>query len=147
MAGVSLTYEIEGAQTARGIVAEALRRIDNPRSMLEEIGAYLETSVRDRFEHGQGPDGEPWEPSERAIEQGGQTLVDTAQLRDSITHRTRRTEVAVGTNKIYAGPHQFGAEELGGILVDLPPRPFLGLSDSDVDAIEDIVRQHIAEAF
>ena len=90
-----------GLQTA----AEAM---DHPRPLFDEIGASLVVSTQMRFERGEGPDGNPWPPSLRAIVEGGQTLVDTARLKGSISHEASDTGVAVGTNVLYAAIHQFG---------------------------------------
>ena len=49
------------------------------------INAALAESVREstleRFRQGKGPDGRRWRTSIRAAQEGGQTLVKTAQLR------------------------------------------------------------------
>lgn len=86
------------------------RRAVDLSDVLDEIGLALTSSTRLRFERGVGPDGLPWLPSLRALEQDGQTLVDTARLRDSITHAVGGDSVEVGTNVVYAGIHQFGGD-------------------------------------
>lgn len=52
-------------------------------------------------------------------------LIDTGRLRQSIATRVGRTELAVGTNVVYGGTHQFGSED--GLV---PARPFLPFSSS-----------------
>ena len=46
--------------------------------------------------------------SRNAAKKGGQTLTDTARLRQSITHRADAAGVEVGSNVVYAAIHQFG---------------------------------------
>ena len=146
-----------------GSLVQAVDRLAHPEAWqagLEDIGAGMETLVRRRFETGVGPDGTPWPPSLRAIEEHGQTLVDTARLLSSITNRVDTDEVAVGTNVIYAGIHQFGGNivpktaralifRIGERLVmtqkvSMPARPFVGMGPDEerlvTETIHDIMR-------
>lgn len=132
--------------------------------VMDEVGAMLVTSTQQRFETGTAPDGTPWPVSGRARRQGGQTLVDDGRLRDSITHDPGADAVTVGTNVVYAAVHQFGATITpesaqalafpgpdGGTVfaqqVQIPPRPFIGVSDADEAEIGNIVADHVREAF
>lgn len=76
---------------------------------MRAIGAQLRQHVDKRFEDERGPGGMPWPKSWRAREQNGQTLTDTARLRQSMTFRAGPQSVEVGTNVRYAAVHQFGA--------------------------------------
>ena len=113
--------------------------------VFDEIGSSIATSILDRFERQRGPDGEPWTPSLRAEQENGQTLTDSAHLRQSITWNATGDGVEIGTNKVYAAIHQFGGQAGRRHSVTLPPRPFLGLSDDDRDEIAAIIEDHIAE--
>lgn len=113
----------------------------------EYAGPFLEGDVLTRFETETAPEGSPWEPSIRKLTEGGKTLSDSGQLAASRTFESTRSSLAVGTNKIYAGTHQDGATiraksapflmfNLPGGLglrrvkeVEIPARPFLGLSN------------------
>lgn len=117
--------------------------------LMESFGSTLEGSVLERFDTETAPDGSRWPDSIRKREEGGKTLTKSGQLRDSRTHVAGSDFVEVGTNKIYAGAHQFGATirakserglrfNLPGGLgfrrvmeVEIPARPFLGLSSDD----------------
>lgn len=160
--GVSIDIELTGLPAIERAMGRLLRRAADLTPLMEDIGAALEASTRDRFERGLDPDGMPWPPSLRAIEEHGQTLVDTARLRDSITYETGRTQVEVGTNVRYAPTHQFGAEiraqrgpylhfQIGGRWVRtprvrIPARPFLGVSRADEDEIGELVNDHLQRA-
>jgi phage virion morphogenesis protein len=74
----------------------------------DAIGASLVGSTVHRFETETGPDGNPWPPSLRALKEGGQTLTETARLRQSITHLASADGAEVGTNVVYAAIHQLG---------------------------------------
>lgn len=142
--------------------------------LLGSIGIYLESSTLQRFEDQSGPDGRAWQQSERAKRDGGKTLIDSSQLRSSITHRVSGKRVEVGTNKVYAGVHQFGMNETvsvsshtrtvnsafgialpGGLtytvnaferIMNMPARPFLGLSGEDEAEIGFIIEDHLSQA-
>ena len=115
--------------------------IGDPTEPLEEIGSYLVAATNRRFEQEQDPSGKPWKPSERAKATGGKTLQHTGRLRRSITYRVQGDSLAVGTNVIYAAPHQFGWPEKS-----LPQRSFLGVDESDERAILQILERSLEEA-
>lgn len=132
-------------------LAMRLAEVDaDRREALQSIGSAWETTTKGRFEKGVAPDGTPWKPSLRAKQQGGQTLVDKARLRNSITSKVVDDDtVEVGTNVKYAAAHQFGVTIVpksdGGVLrfklpngryvskksVTLPARPFIGVNADD----------------
>ena len=131
--------------------AETLRRLADagtdlgaPGGVLDQIGQTLATSTQHRFETGRGPDGTPWKPSRRALEQGGQTLVHRGFLKD-IRHRVGADHVDVGTHQIYGAIHQFGSGSLPRPK-GIPARPYLGLDEDDRDAVLDIVRDALERA-
>lgn len=127
--------------------------------LMDGFGVYLEGATIDRFDTESAPDGTSWEPSQRAKKDGGKTLTDSAQLRSSITSQANSSSVRVGSNKIYAGVHQFGFNETVTVkahrrtihqafglslsqpvsfdvpaferLSAIPARPYLGLSADD----------------
>lgn len=130
------------------------------------LAEALRTGTVERFESGTGPDGRVWPRSIRAGS-GGQTLVVTATLKNSINARASAKGAEVGTNLIYAATHQFGASgrtirarnkpflkfQVGGrwirkkqVTVNIPARPFLGISEEDRKEIESIVEEAILEA-
>ncbi len=130
------------------------------------IGEALRTSTVERFDTGKDPEGRPWKNSIRARETSGKTLVKTTQLKNSIHAETSDKGVAVGTNKIYAATHQFGARnrtiraKSGKLLrfkindkwiyakevkVNIPARPFLGVSEEDMQAVTSIIQEAVIE--
>ncbi len=124
--------------------------------LAEEIGEAWLGETLQRFRSGTDPQGKRWKPSRRATAQGGQTLVDTGRLRDSVTVEARAEEVAIGSNVVYAAIHQLGGTIKpktqkalafrgadGGLVmarsVTLPARPYLGLGPADAAAMEDVI--------
>lgn len=147
MAGATISVDIRDFEDMR----EKLARLEdlgaNPEPMLGEIGGSLETSTRLRFERGEAPDGTPWLTSIRVRREGGQTLVKSTRLRDSITHEVVGDTVEVGTNVIYAGIHQFGGEAgRKSRRVTIPARPYLGIDADDRREIGRIVDDHLSRA-
>ena len=117
------------------------------------VNAALAEAMRDstleRFRQSKGPDGRPWK-----------TLVKSAQRRNSIKSSSDETGFAVGTNVKHAATHQFGEKgrtiraktpkglrfQIGGrwvtkkqVKITIPARPFLGLSDEDMEEIKDTI--------
>lgn len=134
------------------------------RSINAALAQGVRESTLERFRQGKGPDGRRWKSSKRAILEGGKTLVKTAQLRNSIHARSDASGFAVGTNAKHAATHQFG--EPGRIIrarrkkalrfqigdkwimrkqvkVKIPARPFLGLSDEDMQEMKATVEGFI----
>jgi phage virion morphogenesis protein len=107
VAGVSRAIAVDSDALRQG-----LRRLvelgQDLAPVLDAIGAAMVQRTQLRFERGEGPDGVKWKPSERALKQGGQTLVDKELLKNSITHAVTGNAVEWGTNVVYAAIHQFG---------------------------------------
>ena len=100
-----------------------------------------------------GKDGRLLKGSGRKIKgrKGGKTLTDTARLRGSIEHRATGDEVTVGSltgsNVKYARIHPMGGRAgRGGLSVDLPARPYLGVSKQDAEDIREMVGDFLADA-
>ncbi len=125
---------------------------ENARPLMAAIGSALADSTRLRFTSNVGPDGSPWPGlnlAYAAFRRPGPMLVQSSALRSSVTFEAGNREVLVGSNKIYAGVHQFGATITpkaakalvfkmgagGGIVrvksVTIPARPYLGVSAED----------------
>ena len=129
------------------------------------IGEGVRESTLERFKTSKGPDDKTWKTSIRAATEGGRTLVQTAQLRNSIRSKSDASGFAVGTNAKHAATHQFGEQgrtirarraktlrfQVGGrwvskkkVKLNIPARPYLGLSDDDMQEIKGTVEDFIA---
>ena len=129
------------------------------------IGEAVRESTLERFKRSRGPDGKAWKQSIRAATQGGKTLIQSAQLRNSIRVKADASGFAVGTNTKHAATHQFGDTrtirakkakalrfQVGGkwfskkeVTVNIPARPYLGLSDEDMTEIKAMVEDFISK--
>lgn len=155
---MQIVFEIT-SDTLGPAIARALRAAQDFTPAMAEIVSVLETGVRRRFETGEDPQGKPWVPSQRAIEKGGRTLVDTGALLRSITSASDAFSAVVGTNVVYAAIHQFGGTirpktkkalntpDGPRRAVNMPARPFLGFGPYETQEIEEILGRHLRDAF
>lgn len=160
--GIEVRIELSGdvgAELGRRIAAGA-----DLTPAMKEIAVHLEGTTRLRFESESGPGGRKWTPSRRAIEEGGQTLTLSGDLKSSISSAYGRDFAEVGPERsfgaaIYAAIHQFGgritpktkkALSFGGRLVGavtIPARPYLGFEPGDPEVFAGILRDHFRTAF
>lgn len=164
MASISIRVE--------GNVAKLLSRMRDfsevdKKGLNETLAEGLRESTLERFKKGRGPSGKRWKTSIRAAERGGKTLIDTAQLRNSVKSASDASGFAVGTNVVYAATHQIGdpkrtirARTAKGlrfrvngrfvtkkqVQVSIPARPFLGVSEDDMDEIQATVEDFVGGA-
>lgn len=146
------------------VLEQLQKRGEQLSPLMARIGQALESSTIERFDDERTPDGSKWTQSIRAREEGGKTLTKSARLKQSITHNVLGDDrVEIGTNVKYAGAHQEGVSKgvtvkahkrkmshifgrkllspkeviVGSFARDmnLPARPFLGVSADDEDEI------------
>jgi phage virion morphogenesis protein len=104
----------------------------NKQELLDIIGARVESQTRRRIsDEKENPEGESWpawsEKYARRRQSGKTLLMSDDNLLGSITHLSvDRDSIEVGSNMIYAAPHQFGDEDR-----NIPARAFLGISNDD----------------
>ncbi|MBI5939718.1 MAG: phage virion morphogenesis protein [Caulobacterales bacterium] len=112
-----------------------------------EIGEMLRTSVNRRFREQRSPEMWKWQPSFRALREGGSTLTLSARLRRSVKFMATAQRVDVGTNVVYAAIHNFGGQAGRGKKVTLPARPYMGISDGDERRIGEIIERRVTRSF
>ncbi|UWQ00850.1 phage virion morphogenesis protein [Aliiroseovarius crassostreae] len=145
MSGVTLsltTPDLDQAiQRLRGIAGFDMAELVN------DAGAILESSTRDRFETKVAPDGSEWPAWSEAYDDTRNhgvhsLLVEEGDLRDSIASYSTGDEVMIGTNLVYAAHHQIGGEEVGS---GVPARPYLGASELDKQDLRDLVTSRLED--
>jgi phage virion morphogenesis protein len=133
------------------------RRLDRALGGLAESGLFLRihkligeamvTATKERFMSETDVSGRPFIPSRRALEEGGQTLTDTARLKRSIGYKAGASQVEWGTNVVYAARHNFGDAIVRGRRGGgMPRRQFLGLSRTDQETIQEIITETLGGA-
>lgn len=141
-------------------VENAIKKMADKRELLTLCGEVLIDGTLQRFRDEEAPDGTKWAPTRR----GGKILTDSAGLQRSIDSAVTSDSVYVGTNKVYAAPHQFGAvikPKSGKTLkfktadgnwvsvkqVTIKKRAFLGISKKDKEALVETMNDYLADAF
>jgi phage virion morphogenesis protein len=114
MAGVSLNVTIKDERIKR-LLGDIQRRMGDLTPAMKIIGQIVRTSFVRNFEKGGRPaKWAPLSPVTLARRKGRKILMDRGMgggLAGSIHDRASKDEVTVGTNKIYAALHQFGAKK------------------------------------
>lgn len=133
-------------------------RIRNHKPAMEAIGGHVVQTTQERIiKTKQGPDGKSWAAgstlTEKLRKTGASLLFVTGTLSKSIKiTRADGTSVTItadttmgGASKDYAPYVQGGVKSTRGRIPGktIPPRPFLGLSESDKHHIVDIMNKHI----
>ena len=126
---------------------------------MRAIGEIVLASTRERFRTETTPDGSPWADTTPATKRRksrntNRILTHRGYLSGQLTIRHGRNWVDIGSNRIYASTHQFGARKgaFGTTKSDrpipwgnIPARPFLGLSPEDHSAIQDLLADYISD--
>lgn len=147
-------------------ILAALRRVEQQDgglvvAALKVIGQAMLKSTRKRFDDQVDPAGHAWKalnPTYAAGKRGTKILQESGMaggLLGSITAQVTGTTLQIGTNKVDGAIHQFGGTivpraypalvfRLDGRLyfahkVNIPARPFLGVSEEDRRAILELV--------
>lgn len=160
----SVSIRLEGETDELLAKLKQMSGIDKA-GVMNAIAEGLRTSTLERFTTEESPEGTKWKPSIRASKEGGRTLTKSAGLKTSIKAEADETGAAVGTNLIYAATHQFGDErtirakksrylrfQVGGrwvsvpsVRVNIPARPFLGVSKEDEEEIRAVLEEIFEE--
>jgi len=101
-----IKISLQGLENARRIIGEMIARGRNIHPLQLDIAGIMHDEVEENFAAG-GRDPE-WPESERVKKHGGQTLIESAQLVNSIQEFVAGNASGVFTNKIYAAIHNFG---------------------------------------
>ena len=142
----------------------AAKKLSNKKLLMESIGETLVSGTMKRFVQEKDPEGKSWKKSARAQEEAGQTLSDTGMLRKSVNYAATEDKVTVGTNLKYARIHQLGGTikpKKGKSLkfkgrdgkdvfvkkVDIPARPYIGVSAEDLKEVQETIMEFISGAF
>jgi len=97
---------IKGLEQLNKRASRLAGRVNNLRPALREIGVLQTSSFQRQFFSGGIP---KWPPSQRALKQGGQTLLDTGRLmRSYMSFDVADRSITWGSNLPYAAIHFFG---------------------------------------
>lgn len=144
-----ITIHVDKSQV-QAVFDELTRRLKDTTPLMQEVSHAMWTSVLENFEQGGRPTwAKKWDGSSSKLQ-------DTGRLKASIQKTFDTNTAAVGTNVIYAPIHHFGgvikpkkakALYFNGRFaksVTVPARPFLTLTDEDMNAIGDVVHDYLS---
>jgi phage virion morphogenesis protein len=117
---------------------------------MKQIGEYLRFRTEENFKKEQSPDRQKWAPLNKDYAQAKEKrkgirkiLQFTGDLRSTIAYQAEKRQVTIGTNK-KVGSYSLGAiHQLGAPRKNIPPRPFLGLSDADRSEVILIISDYL----
>jgi len=151
MRGASVKIDF-GDPDVRDALTKPLRQARQLVDALPDIGEELLQSTDERFRREQGPDGAPWAPLKPATlkqkKRKRRPFILQEEglrggLRGSINYRIQGAQLSLGSPLPYARIHQEGGQAGKGGAATIPARPYLGVSDDDQAAINDIIRDHL----
>lgn len=122
--------------------------------VMQDLGEYFVRSTKERFPTGKAPDGTAWAAKSpvtlaRYKKTGGGTrplFGPSGMLSRTIAYEASKTEVAWGSNMIYAAMMQFGGTraQWPHLWGNIPARPFLGVSAADEPKALGILEAYIS---
>lgn len=120
---------------------------------MNEIGAYLRDSTKDRFADEKSPEGVAWAARSPVTlarylatnASFGGILHKTGDMGGTIKHEYGPDFAEVGSNSVQSGMMQFGGTRAAypHLWGDIPARPFLGISDEDEGNVIDIIDEYL----
>ena len=150
---MKIDITVDDTQVARAI-ARMIQGGTDLTPILTDIGEHLLNSSRERFIAEEAPDGSDWASlsettKSRKKKNKEKILTHRGHLRGTLNYQVTGDELFIGSPRIYAGTHQFGARKgqygttsRGGPIPwgDIPARPFLGISHEDRAEIRNILQ-------
>lgn len=122
--------------------------------VMQDLGEYFVRSTKARFGEGKSPEGIAWAAKSpvtlaRYKKTGGSTrplFGPSGMLSRTIAFEASATEVAWGSNMVYAAMMQFGGTraQWPHLWGNIPARPFLGLSAEDEPKALGILEAYIS---
>lgn len=158
MAGIAIEIKDEGFEEALAAI-EGIEKLEQS-ELLDALGRLFQESTRERIDVTKtAPDGSKWQANRR----GTSILKESGNLSASIDYQVGSSQVAIGSALVYSRIHQLGGEikpkngkhlvfPVGNQLifatkVNIPARPYLGVSNDDSREALDMVADTIAELF
>lgn len=128
--------------------------------VMGEIAQIIESSIVENFSSGGrygngvlGGGPQKWQPSKRALLEGGKTLMDTGNLRASVVVSHSDKGIMISTARVDAPTHHYGDKRMiypfGNVNADkvqatFPARPFLVVQDEDITEMENVIINNLS---
>lgn len=148
MTGAAIEIRPEGLERLNVRIGRLLAGLKNLEPLMRNLAVAGENQTRKRLEQEKhGPNGEiwpEWSPAYAATRHGGQSLLEgKGHLLDSLTAFADAQTAGWGTNVKYAAIHQFGGKAGRNRQVDIPARPYFGVSDDNEQEFLDITERYL----
>ena len=148
MANNPIEIKIDNQEVTQKLL-ELARRGENLRPLMKNIAGILAYSTEENFANEGRPD--KWlDLSERTKKQRkktghwpGQILQVSGQLASSISTYYDDESAIIGSNLDYAAIHQLGGQAGKNKSVSIPARPYLNLTNDDLEDIIEKVKNYI----
>ena len=132
------------------LLKKLISKTANLRPLMKNITAIMMDSTEENFEKEGRP--ERWNSLAKTtikqrIKKGywpGRILQTQGDLAASITSKYDENSAIVGTNKVYASIHQFGGDAGRNKKVKIPTRPYLKLTDEDLNQILEATKDYLS---
>ncbi|ACQ92370.1 phage virion morphogenesis protein [Tolumonas auensis DSM 9187] len=144
MAGSFVVITHQGIKDAYSILQNLYEKTGDLSEPLADVGEHLLLTHRDRWSDQQSPDGAAWAPLSPGYQSRKQRHADEIlrlndDLRDTLNYHADPLALYFGTPLEYGAAHQFGRDD-----INLPARPYLGLSDQDSEDVLSIISGYLA---
>jgi len=132
------------------VLRNLISKTENLRPLMKNIAGIMMDSVEENFEQEGRPD--KWEKlspvtKKQRSKKGywpGRILQMQGNLAASITSKYDENSAVVGTNKVYAAIHQFGGEAGRNKKVKIPARPYLKLTNEDLNQVLEATKDYLS---
>lgn len=143
MAGSFVVITHQGIKDAYSILQGLYDKTGDLSEPLADIGEHLLLSHRDRWDAQESPDGAAWAPLSETYQakkqrHANEILRLNDDLRDTLNYQSEPLALYFGTPLEYGAAHQFGRDD-----INLPARPYLGLSDQDSEDVLSIISGYL----
>lgn len=145
---MNVSIEVTGAAELRAALASAVQRLEDPRELMQSLGAVFVQRIEQRFDSKRDPDGVPWLPLAEStrekykredtagsgpragqVVRRGTLLERTRSMRNSLTANVGDDFVEVGMNTVTDGAKQWNISLLHEFGTQRMPRRPIYLSD------------------
>lgn len=126
-----------------------LKRGQDPKPALQDMGEYLVETTKRRFATKTGPDGIKWKDNaDQTVARKGSNdplIGESRRLANEIHYRADSNSITWGSSLAYAAMQQLGGlkEAYPHLWGDIPARRFLGISDEDEKQLPEILQEYL----
>jgi len=136
-------------KTVNEELLELAKRGENLRPLMKNIAGIFASSTEENFKEEGRPD--KWtelaeitkEKRQKKHKWPGQILQVEGQLASSVNTQYDDESAVIGSNQPYAAIHQLGGKAGKNKKVKIPARPYLRLTDDDLDEILESINQFL----